>query len=894
MNETSPAARHEQNYNLPRHIQHLIDSVNDVLFITNEAGYFTYVNSQIMRLFGYTPDDVLGQHFSTYLHPNCRSQITDYYVRQFKERIPESRREFEIVTYSGEARWIEQNVTLIIEGDRVVGCCGIARDISQRKQMEDKLNESEQLFRSIIEKTEDIIFIKDQDGRHVMINPAFSKSLNLPLDSVLDKTDVEVFGKETGDRYRERDLQVMTSGQTHIFDDTSDREGIHKDYSIVKFPLRSHSGEVRGVVGIGRDITARKQIENAIRISEERFRNLAEMTAALVFVCRQKNQLVYVNPALIEATGYTLNELLTKSFIELVHPNDRQFLLEWEHYRPEDVSATRHELRLKRKDESDCWIDIALKAVVMADTTVIVGTGLDITERQRHESQLRDNQLYIAAVPDAVYVYDFTEQRVIFSNKKISEMLGYDAREVELFDENFLPRFVHPDDQRIFLAQNKDLQKISDGEFLEFTFRMQGADATWHWINVKNRVFKRSPAGKVTQALGVARNVTEQKITEEYLRKSEAQAQQFHEYLKALNEINIELSETESFDDLCRRAIELGRNRLRFDRLGLLMLDENSGEVIGTYGTDVDGNLRDERAIRIAKKNNFDWVLDALAEKRRVKVWHDVALYDNWQVVGRGWNAMAVLLSDKGVIGWLAADNLTRHEPLQDYQLELLSLYAATLEHICIRKRSEDALRTTQMRYQAVIQDQTELICRYLPDTRLTFVNDAMCRYFGRTHEEMLGKSFLADVPVEFREMITDQIQRSIQTGQPFTYQHSVRFPNGRLRWQEWTDRPIFDKNGQLLEFQSMGRDIEERRRNEAERNEYISRLEIIRQVDVELTEQLDINYVLRIAADAAVRISQARAGIIHLLEGNVLRVAQVAGNFPPSVPGQRLHLIKA
>jgi len=124
------------------------------------------------------------------------------------------------------------------------------------------------------------------------------------------------------------------------------------------------------------------------------------------------------------------------------------------------------------------------------------------------------------------------------------------------------------------------------------------------------------------------------------------------------------------------------------------------------------------------------------------------------------------------------------------------------------RKHAEDALRRSEARYRAIIEDQTELICRVLPDGRLTFVNESYARYFGRTSEELVGTTFRPFIPADEEEHI-NQFMVSFTPSNPVaTIEHRVVLPGGEVRWQHWTDRAIHDEQGRLLEFQCVGRDI--------------------------------------------------------------------------------------
>ncbi|MBL8154205.1 MAG: PAS domain S-box protein [Anaerolineae bacterium] len=213
------------------------------------------------------------------------------------------------------------------------------------------------------------------------------------------------------------------------------------------------------------------------------------------------------------------------------------------------------------------------------------------------------------------------------------------------------------------------------------------------------------------------------------------------------------------------------------------------------------------------------------------------------------------------------------------------------MRDISARKQAEDALRQSEERYRIIVEQQKELISRWTSDTRLTFVNDAYCRAFGQTREQLIGTSYLDLVPPELHAQMHQQIEESIRSRVPIHYEHPVIAPDGELHWQEWTDVPIFDAQGNFVEFQSSGRDVTRRRLAEIDRSDYIQRLEVIQQVDIELTRSLDIDYVLDIALSAAVSISRADAGAIHLLENDQLRVARVIGDYPDGLVGTVIPL---
>ena len=131
------------------------------------------------------------------------------------------------------------------------------------------------------------------------------------------------------------------------------------------------------------------------------------------------------------------------------------------------------------------------------------------------------------------------------------------------------------------------------------------------------------------------------------------------------------------------------------------------------------------------------------------------------------------------------------------------------------RKNAETALRQSEARYRAIVEDQTELICRYLPDGKITFVNQVYCRYFGVEASDLLGNSFMPLIPEADWEIIQDKYASLSPSHPVATCEHRVILPSGEIRWHQWIDRALFDDNGAIVEYQAAGRDVTDRKQAE-------------------------------------------------------------------------------
>jgi PAS domain S-box-containing protein len=155
-------------------------------------------------------------------------------------------------------------------------------------------------------------------------------------------------------------------------------------------------------------------------------------------------------------------------------------------------------------------------------------------------------------------------------------------------------------------------------------------------------------------------------------------------------------------------------------------------------------------------------------------------------------------------------------------------------------RQTELALKESVARYQAVVEDQIELIRRFRPDGTLTFLNSAFCKYYGKDMDELLGQNFMDLFPAEDRETVKRQIF-SLNKDNPVAIAER-RFirPNGEVVWQQWTNRAVFNESGQIVEYQSVGRDITNRKQVEQQLKRSEARFRAIVEDQVELIRRFN------------------------------------------------------
>ncbi|MBT9315533.1 PAS domain-containing sensor histidine kinase [Leptothoe spongobia] len=165
--------------------------------------------------------------------------------------------------------------------------------------------------------------------------------------------------------------------------------------------------------------------------------------------------------------------------------------------------------------------------------------------------------------------------------------------------------------------------------------------------------------------------------------------------------------------------------------------------------------------------------------------------------------------------------------PIRDHQSQLLG-FRWLFRDLTQQRQAAIALEESEAQYRAIVEDQTELICRSLADARITFANQAFCYYFDRSPMHVMGTSFLDQVAEADREMVLQQLAALDRVNPVITLEHRVVLPGGELRWQSWVHRALFDDKGDFFQFQSAGRDITDQKQAEEDLRQREAQLRLV------------------------------------------------------------------
>jgi len=404
---------------------------------------------------------------------------------------------------------------------------------------------------------------------------------------------------------------------------------------------------------------------------------------------------------------------------------------------------------------------------------------------------------------------------IVFVNQRCAEISGYSVQDLLSFSPGEVLKLLLSDEQSYFLDQLKDRFSGKLGAS-HYEFRIVRKDGTERWVEAlaKRIEYYGRPA---TQAVVI--DITERKQAEMALQESE-----------------------ENFRKLAENAndgivISAGEGKHVF-------ANKRASEITG-YTVDELLKIGYQELGHPDEQKKLDQRYKARIAGKKVP--------NNYET--------AIVRKDGGAVPLeITASKTTWHGNPADIVI---------MRDISKRKQMEEMLRDSEQRYRAIVEDQTELICRFVPDGTLTFVNEAYCRYFGKKLGDLLYHKFAPFIIEDDRDIVQKQISTITRVNPVETHEQRVITPSGKIAWQQWTNRGIFDENGNCVGYQAVGRDITQLKEVEAELSRHRDHLE---QIVAERTAELQLaEKELRVKENAIA--SSINAIILTDLEGNLTYV---------------------
>lgn len=506
-------------------------------------------------LLGLESQDVQPSYalWQRYVHPDDRARI-DAQVKQSLRDRRDLNIEYRIVISTG-IRWINSiGMFRLDEHGEPIGLHGIQIDITDRKQAESALRESEERFATFMDNLPAVTFIKDHDSRTLFVNRYFHQLFG---EGWLNKTASEIFPVEVATVMIADDRRALAEGFQRREESVPLASGETRIFETTKFPLH-RTGKPTLLGGFAVDITDRKQaeaelrryrenleemvnertnelaltnqqlrleiderqrVEDALRDSENRLHLALEVANAGAWEWNVKTNAITWSPEMFQLFGLqpTDRESIFEDWVKRLYPDDRERVLAsiQEDLARKHGLAAQKEYRIARPNGEIRWISDTARIFYdsAGQPERMVGINIDITQRKQAEEELKESEarlhLALRAANAGVWEWDLQNDRNVAS-KKILEIFGRGLEFLPFSLEKLL-QSIHPED-RVW-AQSKAWESVEFGKDLNLEFRIIRADGEIRWVHDIGTLIYDA-AGRPLRMIGTMTDITEHKQAE--------------------------------------------------------------------------------------------------------------------------------------------------------------------------------------------------------------------------------------------------------------------------------------------------------------------------------------------------------------------------------------------
>ncbi len=821
-------------------------------------------------------------------------------------------------------------------------------EIENRKRMEEALWRNEQRYRSLVENLPEPIVVM-QDDQVMFANPAMARLLALPVNTAL-------LGRNLADLVHPDSLDACAACKQATFSGQAHGEPVslklqRDDGGCVEVEALTFAFDYEGgpaILAVMRDITARRAMEQVT----ERFRVAQDSSPdGVCLIDPASMRFIDVNATACARLGYTREELLRLGPQDILPLYNKQMLSEFcgstlDGGPGGEVTQSLHQ----RKDGSTYPVEIRIRPFLAAGQPMIIAVSSDITARLRAEAEQRESnarfQQLAETIDEVFWVRDLEENRFLYVNPAYEKLYGKSVDSLYRHPRSFMAN-IHPEDRDRVAAAHDSQRTEPDG--LDIEYRVVIADQVrWMWV----RTFPiRDDRGRVYRMVGVAKDVTERRQSEEQFRTLiQASMDGFwltdlHGRLLDCNDAACRISGHErdalltlSISDLeacespeqtaahIQRIIEHGFDRFetRHRRKGGEVIDIDAsvyfraGQEAGRFFVflrDISERKRMEAALRNSEARvrsvlraapvgigvmvdrvflDVNETMTTMTGYAREALLHQSAriLYPSqaeFDAVGRDKYRQ---IREHGIgsveTRWRRKDGEVIDIALSSSPIAVQDLSQGvtfTAQDITERKRAEEALRNSEMRFRLLFEHSPLGIAMAGLDRRLIRVNQAMCDMLGYSAAELTRKTFI-DITHPDDQGANDALYRQAREDGVSGYRLTKRYlhKNGDIVWVDLNSTLIRDQSGQPLYSLGILENITERVNAEQMRlaHEARQRDALVREVHHRIKNNLQgvINLLRQdIAAhpetQAAIEAAIAQINTIAVVHGLQGRVPQ-------------------
>ncbi len=416
----------------------LVERANDGIILI-QKGKLVFINQKCSEMLGYSVKEAMNKPFIKYIHPDERKRILKIYrTRLMGKKVP-SLYESVLLSKSGKKINVEINAGIIKYRDGFADLIFI-RDITDRKKIERKLIESEARYRNLVENIRDFIFVIDKDLKVISVNEASVRLFRKKDEKeIIGKKISGLFPKRMSEEYGKTLRMVFRTGKKYLSDSDMVVGGKEFWISTSLSPIKDEKGKVNYVVGVARDITEKKKVEEQLRESEEKYKLIYDTSpysimtieppswkftsgnkaVTKMFGIKNEKQLLSLGPWQVSPKYQPdgqLSSVKAKKMISKAMREGRNFF-EWTH---------------KKLNGEEFFATVLLNKVNFRGKVFLNARVQDITESRMMEKAIRDSESKLKAIlgnmPSGVFVID-KQKKIILFNKSASDIIGISEKE---------------------------------------------------------------------------------------------------------------------------------------------------------------------------------------------------------------------------------------------------------------------------------------------------------------------------------------------------------------------------------------------------------------------------------------------------------------------------------
>ncbi|MFQ5586651.1 MAG: PAS domain S-box protein, partial [Thermodesulfobacteriota bacterium] len=520
----------------------------------------TFASENFKDLFGYARREYLNDPtwWSDHIHPKDRDRVLKDLPSLFEQN--HHTHEYRFLRKDGRYRWVHDDMRLLRDQEgEPCEIVGTWLDVTKQKEAEEALSRSERTFRTLVEHSPDVIMLIDRGATISFINHTLPE---YAVEEVIGTRATDYLHDEDGSRYLEALNEVFAAGEQRSLE----LSAAGPTQWLTRFIPLKEDGAVQSAMVIATDITERKQAEERLKESEEKFRGLAEQSPNMIFISRD-GRVVFANAQCEKTMGYGIGELCSPDFdfrcliapgcLDMVNANFARHM--------QGKKVPPYECTLITRDGKSLDTINTTRLINYDGGRAILGIITDITERKRSEEVLREMQDRYREAQRIARIghweLDLVKNELRWSDE-IYRIFEMDPREFGASYEAFLDT-VHPDDREF--VDSAYTGSVRNGTPYDIVHRLKMKDGTIKYVNERCEAFYDDD-GKPLRSVGTVQDITERKRMETKALESEERYRALFE--EAAESIILFDEETNAIVEFNNRACEsLGYTREEFKKL---------------------------------------------------------------------------------------------------------------------------------------------------------------------------------------------------------------------------------------------------------------------------------------------------------------------------------------